>query len=93
MATFAARRLSEMAENTRHVLAIEWLAATQGLDFRLPLRSSPAVEAARNALRAHIPFYAHDRYFAPDIAAASNLLQSGTLYHQCVLATPSLPRP
>jgi histidine ammonia-lyase len=92
MATFAARRLSEMAENTRHVLAIEWLAATQGLDFRLPLRSSPAVEAARDALRARIPFYAHDRYFAPDIAAASTLLQSGTLFNTCRLATPSLPR-
>jgi len=37
MATFAARRLRDMSENTRGVLAIELLAAAQGLDFRAPL--------------------------------------------------------
>ena len=40
MATFAARRLRDMSENTRGVLAIELLAAAQGLDFRAPLMPS-----------------------------------------------------
>ncbi len=36
MATFAGRRLTDMAENTRGILAVELLAAAQGLDFRTP---------------------------------------------------------
>ena len=50
MATFAARRLGPMAENTRGVIAIELLAAAQGIDFRRPLGSSPALEKAHALL-------------------------------------------
>ena len=49
MATFAARRLGPMAENTRGVLAIELLAAAQGIDFRRPLASSPALGISARA--------------------------------------------
>ncbi|HXV39583.1 MAG TPA: histidine ammonia-lyase [Steroidobacteraceae bacterium] len=74
MATFASRRLSPMAENTRGILAIELLAAAQGIDFRRPMKSSPALEKAHALLRARVPFYDHDRHFAPDIAAAKTLI-------------------
>lgn len=40
-----------MIENTRGVLAVEWLAAAQGMDLRRPLESSPQIEAARALLR------------------------------------------
>ncbi|MBM4219066.1 MAG: histidine ammonia-lyase [Gammaproteobacteria bacterium] len=76
MATFAARRLAPMAENTRGVLAIELLAAAQGIDFRRPLTSSPALEAAHALLRRRVGFYDHDRLFAPDIAAAKSVIAS-----------------
>jgi histidine ammonia-lyase len=76
MATFAARRLGPMAANTRGVLAIELLAAGQGIDFRRPLKSSPALEAAHALLRRRVAFYDHDRLFAPDIAAAGDVLAS-----------------
>jgi histidine ammonia-lyase len=79
MATFAARRLGPMAENTRGVLAIELLAAAQGLDFRRPLASSPALEAAHAMLRKRVAFYDHDRLFAPDIAAAKAVIASDEL--------------
>ncbi len=78
MATFAARRLLEMAENTAGVLAIELLAACQGLDFRAPLKTSPLLEGARAELRRVVPFYDQDRYFAPDIQKAQRLIQTGT---------------
>jgi histidine ammonia-lyase len=78
MATFAARRLLEMAENTAGVLAIELLAACQGLDFRAPLKSSPLLESAKKEVRNVVPFYDQDRYFAPDIQKSQNLIQSGT---------------
>jgi histidine ammonia-lyase len=77
MATFAARRLGEMAENTAWIVAIELLAACQGVDFRAPLRTSDLLEQAKQLLRNEVPFYDQDRYFAPDIEKAKKLVQSG----------------
>ncbi|WEM43615.1 histidine ammonia-lyase [Photobacterium sp. DA100] len=74
MATFAGRRLKDMAENTRGILAVELLAAAQGLDFRTPNRSSERIEQAKEMLRARVSFYDKDRYFAPDIEKANELL-------------------
>ena len=79
MATFAARRLQPMTENTRGILAIELLAAAQGIDFRRPLKSSPALETAHALLRRHVAFYDHDRHFAPDIAAAKSVIAGDEL--------------
>jgi histidine ammonia-lyase len=75
MATFAARRLTDMAENTRGILAVEYLAAAQGLDFRAPLTSSEKIEQAKQILRENVSFYDKDRYFAPDIAKANTILK------------------
>ena len=77
MATFAARRLGEMAENTAGILGIELLAACQGVDFRAPLKTSALLEQAKQLLRNEVPFYAQDRYFAPDIEKAKRLVISG----------------
>ena len=79
MATFAARRLRQMAENTRGILAIELLAAAQGIDFRRPLKSSTALEKAHALLRTQVAFYDHDRHFAPDIAAAKSVISAEEL--------------
>ena len=78
MSTFAARRLGQMAENTRGVIAIELLAAAQGIDFRRPLKSSPALEQAHALLRSKVAFYDHDRHFAPDIEAAKAVIRRNT---------------
>ena len=75
MATFASRRLKEMAYNSSGVVAIELLAACQGIDFRAPLKSSPSLEDAKAELRAKVAFYAKDRYFSPDIEQAISLIQ------------------
>lgn len=77
MATFAARRLGEMADNTAGIVAIELLAACQGVDFRAPLKTSELLEQAKQLLRKEVPFYAQDRYFAPDIEKAKRLVLSG----------------
>lgn len=81
MATFAARRLRDMSENTRGVLAIEYLAAAQGLDFRSPLLSSEHIEQAKLILREEVDFYDKDRYFSPDIENATELLAQCKLNH------------
>ena len=74
MATFAARKLGDIAINVRRIVAIELLAAAQGIDFHRPLGTSPALERVHAALRARVPHYGEDRYFAPDIAAAEALI-------------------
>jgi histidine ammonia-lyase len=79
MATFAGRRLRDMADNTAGILAVEYLGACQGLDFRAPLKAAELVEAAKAELRARVSFYDKDRYFAPDIEKAQQLIQSGAL--------------
>ena len=77
MATFAARRLGDIASNTAHILAIELLAAAQGLDLRRPLQSAGPIEEAHALIRAHVPHLDVDRPMAPDIAAIAALLRSG----------------
>ncbi|MBU2864673.1 histidine ammonia-lyase [Reinekea forsetii] len=79
MATFAARRLGDMHENTVGILAVELLSACQGLDFRAPLTSSETLEKAKAVLRAEVPFYDKDRYFSPDIEKAAQLIREDAL--------------
>ncbi|CAM0691182.1 Histidine ammonia-lyase [Acinetobacter baumannii] len=79
MAPNAGKRLWYMADNVRGILAVEWLGACQGLDFREGLKSSPKLEQARKILRDQVPYYSEDRFFAPDIEQASELLASGCL--------------
>jgi histidine ammonia-lyase len=79
MATFAARRLADMADNVLSIVAIEWLAAAQGVDFHAPLESSAPLVEAHRALRAKVAHWDADRYFAADIEAARGLLLGGAL--------------
>ena len=79
MATFAARRLQAMVDNTAHILGIELLAAAQGIDFLRPLHSSPVLEQVHALLRQQVPKMQQDRYLAPDIAHATALVRDGSL--------------
>ena len=79
MATFAARRLQAMVDNTAHILGIELLAAAQGIDFLRPLHSSPVLEQVHALLRQRVPKMQQDRYLAPDIAHATALVRDGSL--------------
>ncbi|MCS3808803.1 histidine ammonia-lyase [Xanthomonas sp. 4461] len=90
MAAHGARRLLAMAENAAHVIGIELLAAVQGCDFHAPLRSSTALEAARALLRAQVPMLQDDRYFHPDMLAASALVRSGALADAAAIALPGV---
>ena len=90
MAAHGARRLLAMAENAVHVIAIEALATAQACDFHQPLLSSPALEAARACIRSRVPTLVDDRYFAPDIAAAADLVRSGGLLVAAGVAPPAV---
>jgi len=83
MATFAARRLHEMAHNTAVIVGIELLAAAQGIDFHRPLRSSDHLEHVHAQLRERVAFFDVDRLFAPDIEAAKRMVLEGALSAEC----------
>jgi histidine ammonia-lyase len=90
MAAHGARRLAAMAENAANVIAIELIAATQGCDFHAPMASSAPLERVRARLRERVPGLEHDRYLAPDIAAAADLVRSGALTRIAGIDLPSL---
>ena len=79
MATFAARRLGDMADNTAGILGVELLAAAQGIDFHAPTRSSDILMEVHSAVRERVPGMKRDRFMAPDIAAIKALVASGRL--------------
>src|SRR5678816_545744 len=83
MATFAARRLSDMAGNTAAIVAIELLAAAQGIDFRRPRKSSAALEEAHAIIRRVAPHLDGDRYLALDIEAVTPLVRDGIFLRFC----------
>ncbi|MDH6153653.1 histidine ammonia-lyase [Paraburkholderia sp. WSM4179] len=79
MATFAARKLGDIAENTANILSIELLAAAQGVDLRAPHKTSPSLQKVMDAVRKDVAHYELEHYFGPDIAAVTHLVQSGTI--------------
>ena len=90
MAAFAGRRLKDMADNTRGVIAVELLAAAQGLDFRAPLKPSAKIDEARAMIRESVTYYDKDRFFGPDIENAEKLLSSQRLNALIPALLPSL---
>ncbi len=83
MATFAARKLGDLADNTANILAIELLAAAQGVDLRAPFQTSPKLQGAMREIRSRVPHYDIDRYMAPDIAAISDAVKNGVIAAHC----------
>ena len=79
MAAHGARRLLEMTANLHAVIGIELLAAAQGVDFHDGLTSSAPLEAARKTVRASVAKLEDDRYLAPDLEAATELVRSGAV--------------
>jgi histidine ammonia-lyase len=90
MATFAARRLGTMLDNTARIVAIELLAAAQGIEFLRPLRSSPALEGVLRLVRSVSPAMMADRSLARDIEAVHHLVCSGDIGHATEAVIPDL---
>lgn len=74
MATFAGNRLRAMNANSRRIVAIELLAAAQGLSLRRPLTTTPRLESAVDIIRRRVAPYDRDRVFTPDIEAVAKMV-------------------
>jgi histidine ammonia-lyase len=74
MGANAATKTYRVLHNVRSIVAIEWLTAAQALEFRRPLKSSPAVEAMLSRLRAEVPYTEEDHYLGAFMKKALELL-------------------
>jgi histidine ammonia-lyase len=83
MGMTAANKLKRVVENTRHVLAIEAMAAAQALDFYLhaekPLKTSKRGQTAHAAIRSVCATMEKDRVMYHDFARIAELIASGSL--------------
>ncbi|MEN3269825.1 histidine ammonia-lyase [Pseudonocardia sp.] len=73
----AARKLRRGVDGLARVVAIELLTAARALDLRAPLAPAPATAAVRDAVRRHVAGPGPDRYLAPEIEAAVQLVTTG----------------
>ena len=90
MATYAARRLLQMADNLTDIIAIEWMTAARGVEFHDPLATSPPLSRAVERLRSVVPPHEGDRFLADDIASAKTRVLAGDLREICPVLTESL---
>jgi histidine ammonia-lyase len=79
MGVTAAHKAAQVVANTRRVLAVELVAAAEALEFRRPLRSSPALEAVVSLLRTQVAARERDRVVGPDIEKGAVLIGSGQI--------------
>ncbi|HEX2240798.1 MAG TPA: aromatic amino acid lyase, partial [Actinomycetota bacterium] len=79
MGANSGRRAAQILQNTEGVIAIEALAAAQGLDLRAPLEPAQMTAAARDLVRKFSPRLDDDRPLSPDIEAVTELVRDGSL--------------
>jgi histidine ammonia-lyase len=79
MGSISGRKLHMVLDNLEYIQAIELLYATQAMDFRRPLKSTPILEACHNHVREHVPFIKEDRIFGDDIKQLHTIVTSGSL--------------
>lgn len=90
MAAHGARRLSRMVDNLNHILGVELLCAARGVEFRAPLQTSPLLQKAVARLREDVSALQEDRYMAPDLNAAKELMASGAILDATGATLPEL---
>jgi len=88
MSTYAARRLHTMLDNVADIVAIELLAAAQGIGFRR-FKSSPALEGVIAAMREISPPYENDRSLASDIRRIAATIDNGDFCEYAASVLPS----
>ncbi len=89
MGTIAARKASDILENVKKVIAIEYMCAAQGIDMLSPLKPSTPLEKAHSKIREMVPKLEDDRPLSPDIIQICKLMESGEI----VSATETITGP
>ena len=79
MAPIAARKAGQIARNAAGVVAIELIAAAQGVDHHAPLKTSAKLQAVHADVRKITPRFTSDRYWADDMAALQKAVLAGEI--------------
>ena len=79
-----------MLDNTAHIVAIELLAAAQGIEFLRPLRSSEALETVHQKVRSVSAAMMQDRSLAPDMQAVQGMVKNGAIAGAMKARLPAL---
>jgi histidine ammonia-lyase len=79
MAPIAARKAGLIARNAAGVIAVELMAAAEGIDYHAPLKTSAELQAVQHAVRALSPHFTADRYWAGEMAALQSAVLAGDI--------------
>jgi histidine ammonia-lyase len=90
MAAHGAFRLGKMVDNLNHILGVELLCSAQGVEFRAPLATSPALQKVIAHLRLSVPSLEDDRYLAPELDIAAKLIAEDAISGSSDIQMPIL---
>lgn len=90
MAAHGARRLGQMVDNVNRILGVELLCAAQGVDFRAPLKTSEALQRVVARVRKDVETMQDDRYLAPDLEKAAQLIAAGDIITAAQIDMPQV---
>jgi histidine ammonia-lyase len=86
MAPIAARKAGRIARNAAGVIAVELLAAAEGIDYHRPLKTSAKLQDVHAKVRALSPHFNEDRYWADDMAALQRAVLAGEMGAEAFLS-------
>jgi histidine ammonia-lyase len=79
MAPIAARKAGWIARNAAGVIAVELMAAAEGIDYHAPLRTSARLQAIHATVRERSPHFTADRYWADEISGLQAAVLAGKI--------------
>ena len=79
MAPIAARKAGQIARNAAGVIAVELMAAAEGIDYHAPLKTSAKLQVIHAKIRAFSPQFTADRYWADEMAALQAAVVDGAI--------------
>jgi len=85
MAPIAARKAGQIARNAAGVIAVELMAAAEGIDYHAPLKTSPGLQKVHAAVRGRSPHFTADRYWADEMSALQAAVLAGDIGETTVL--------
>jgi histidine ammonia-lyase len=85
MAPIAARKAAQIARNAAGVIAVELMAAAEGIDYHAPLKTSPKLQEVHTAVRARSPHFTADRYWADEMSALQESVLAGEIGDGAIL--------
>jgi histidine ammonia-lyase len=79
MGSISARKVHTILDHLEHILAIEFLCATRGIEFHQPMKTSNILGKVQDFIREHIPSTSGDAIIHDEIQKMSSLVSSGDL--------------